>query len=409
MKAIRFNLTIPRYVVGKLAEKIYPPLLWRGISCTSYQEVPEPELPGPEWVKVNTHLAGICGTDTGTIYLHTSTYYEPFSSSPFTLGHENVGVIAEVGAEVTGWQVGDRVIVEPTLWCAPRGFAEEDWCEYCQRGEVNRCENIASGNLAPGVATGSCADTGGSWSRAFTAHRTQLYHVPDSVSDENALLVEPFVCGLHAALQNMPDDEETVLILGAGTIGLMQLAGLRAAGSKAHIIITARYPFQAQAAERLGASEVLIGGDLYQQIAERTSGKVYTPIMGKRVLVGGVDQTFECVGNDSALDDALRLTRAGGKVVVVGVPGIAKGIDWAVIFDNELTVKASYIYHHAEQWRGERRTTFDIALEMMAAGELDLGWMVNRRYALADYDRALSEVGEKKTHPIIKAVFEFEG
>lgn len=408
MKAIRFNLTIPRYVAGKIAEKIYPPLLWRGLSCTSLRDVPEPELPGAEWVKIKTHFAGICGTDTGTIYLHTSTYYDPFSSYPFTFGHEQVGVVSELGEAVEGWQVGDRVVVEPTLWCAPRGFPEEDWCEYCQRGEVNRCSNRIYGSLAPGLSIGACRDTGGSWSPVFTAHQSQLFRVPESVSDENAMLVEPFACGLHAALQRMPAEDETVLILGAGTIGLMQLAALRAAGCRSKILVSARYPFQAAAAERLGADEVLIGSDLYEQIASRTGGEIYTPIIGKRVLVGGVDQTFECVGKDSTIDDALRLTKAGGQVVVVGVPGLAKGIDWAVIFDNELTVTASYIYNHADQWEGETRSTYQIALDMMVSGALDIGWMITHRYPLAEYDRALREIADKRNHPVIKAVFTFE-
>jgi threonine dehydrogenase-like Zn-dependent dehydrogenase len=408
MKAIRFNVTIPRYALGKIAGAVHPSLYWSGISCLSYKDVPEPELPGPEWVKVHTRLAGICGTDMSTITLKTSTYYEPFSSSPFTLGHELVGTIAEVGPEVEGWTVGERVIVEPTLWCAPRGFPEREWCEFCAKGEPNRCTNTTRGDLAPGVATGSCADTGGSWSRVFTAHWSQLYKVPESVSDENALLVEPFACGLHAALQHMPEDDDTVLIIGAGTIGLMQLAALRAAGCQARILITARYPFQAEAAERLGASEVLTGGDTYEQIAERTGGTLYSPILGKRVLGGGADVTFECVGADSTLDDAMRLTKAGGKVVVVGVPGVAKGIDWSAMFDNELTVVASYIYHHADQWQGRTMSTFEIALEMMSSGGLDIGWMLSRRYPLEEYGRALSEFRDKKHHPIIKSVFEFE-
>ena len=407
MDAVQFNLTIPRYVIGKILYKVYPPLLWSGISCTSLKQVPEPDLPGPEWVKINTRLAGICGTDMGTITLKTSTYYEPFSSSPLTLGHELVGEIAEVGAQVHGWQLGDRVIVEPTLWCAPRGFAQEEWCEFCRKGEVNRCTNIARGAISPGLAIGACKDTGGSWSPVFVAHQSQLYRVPDSVSDENALLVEPFACGLHAALQNMPADDHTVLILGAGTIGLMQLAGLRAAGCKAKILITARYPFQVEAARRLGAQVLFNGGDLFQQISEHTDGRLYIPIMGKRVLVGGVDVTFDCIGKDSTLDDAIRLTKAGGKVVLVGLPGMPRGIDWTPIFDNELTVTASYIYHHVDQWQGRTRSTFEIALEMLEKGDLDLGWMVSRRYPLASYDRALRETSKKRQYPIIKAVFEF--
>lgn len=407
MKAIQFNASIPRYALGKVLGKISAPLLWSGLSCTYAADVPEPTLPSPEWVKINTTLAGICGTDTSTIHLDTSTYLEPFSSSPFTLGHEQVGVIAEVGEAVEGWQVGDRVVVEPTLWCGPRGFAEEEWCEYCQKGEINRCTNITKGQVQPGASVGFCADTGGSWSKTFTAHQSQLYRIPDNISDENALLIEPFACGLHAALQNMPGDDDTVLIIGAGTIGLMQLASLRAAGSKAHIIITARYDFQAEAAERLGASEVLRGGDLYTQIAERTGGEVYQPIIGKQVHVGGADMTFECVGKDSTLDDALRLTKSGGTVVVVGVPGLAKGIDWAAIFFSELNIRASYIYHLADQWQGQTLSTYDIALQMMSSGQLDIGWMVSRRYSLDAWKQALRDVGNKKEYPIIKAVFEF--
>jgi threonine dehydrogenase-like Zn-dependent dehydrogenase len=408
MKAIRFNVTIPRYAFGKVAEKLYPPLLWSGLSCLYTEDVPEPDLPGEEWVKIKTRYGGVCGTDMSTVYLHTSTYYEPFSSSPFTLGHENVGVITEVGPGVEGWQVGERVIADPTLWCAPRGFAKEEWCEYCQKGETNRCAHVAEGALAPGLAIGACKDTGGSWSQYFTAHQSLLYRIPENVSDENAMLVEPFACGLHAALQNFPADDETVLIFGAGTIGLMLLAALRALGSKAHILVSARYPFQAEAAHKLGADEVLRGGDIYQHIAERTDGKLFKPIIGKRVLVGGVDRVYECVGKDKVLDDAIRLTKAGGNVVVVGVPGMAKGIDWAAIFDNELTITASYIYNHADHWQGETLSTYDIALELMSNGQVDIGWMVNRRYALGQYKQALREIGDKKNHEIIKAVFEFE-
>ena len=406
MKAVQYNVTIPRYAFGLLAAKLYPPLLWSGISCLGLKEIPEPALPGDEWVKVRTSYGGICGTDLSTVYLHTSTYYEPFSSSPFTLGHENVGVISEVGAAVQNFQPGDRVTVEPTLWCAPRGI--DVWCPYCQKGETNRCINIAKGNLSPGLATGACRDTGGSWSPYFLAHQSQLYKIPQQVSDENALLVEPFACGLHAALQHPPKDEERVLILGAGTIGLMMLAALRATGNQAEIIVSARYPFQAEAARRLGADEVLCGGDLYAEIAERSGGELYSPILGKRVLVGGVDWTYECTGKDAALDDALRLTRAGGKVVIVGVPGVAKGIDWTAIFDNELTLHASYIYNHADSWEGETRRTYDIVLEMMAAGQVELGWMVNRKYKLQDFGRALKELSSRGRHEIIKAVFAFE-
>jgi threonine dehydrogenase-like Zn-dependent dehydrogenase len=364
-----------------------------------------PVLPGPQWVRIKTRLGGICGSDLGTIHLHTSPYYSVFTSFPYTFGHENVGLIAETGPGVVGWLPGERVVVEPLLWCEPRGF--DELCEYCGRGEINRCKRVNDGDVAPGLFIGACRDTSGSWSPYFVAHQSQLHRVPGELCDESALLVEPFACGLHAALQHPPGDDETVLILGAGTIALATLAALRAVGSRAKIWVSARYPFQAEAARRLGASEVL-SGNLYDEIARRTGGAVLKPIVGKQVVTGGVDRVYECVGSDSALDDALRLTRPGGKAVLVGVPSIAKGVDWTSIFAKELEVVAAYTYHHAEQFQGRTLSTFDLAIELMASGKVDLSWMVTHRFTLDEYDKAFKLMGQKRNGGLIKAVFEFD-
>ena len=409
MKAIRFNVTITRYAAGLVLGKVSPRLLWSGLSCTYANDSPPPALPGDDWVRVATRYGGICGSDLGAIHLHTSPYLSPFVSFPYTFGHENVGVIAEAGPAVKGWQPGQRVVTEPTLWCEPRGI--EPRCRNCAQGEINRCLCFTEGKLAPGLFIGACRDTGGSWSESFVAHRSQLYAVPDAVSDENALMVEPFASGLHPVLQHFPADDETVLILGAGTIGLCTLAALRALGSQARLLIVARYPFQAEAAQRLGASQVILNRsktDVYDQVAQHTAARLLHPILGKRVLVGGVDRTFECAGTDAALDDAVRLTRTGGSVILVGVPGIAKGVDWTAIFAQELTVTAGYTYHHAERWNGRTWTTFELALELMASGQVDLGWMVTHRFRLKDYDRAFRLLGQRGNSQVIKAVFEFE-
>jgi threonine dehydrogenase-like Zn-dependent dehydrogenase len=407
MKAIQFDAAIPRYALGLALGKVLPGILWSGLSCTYAADIPEPSLPTPEWLKIKTRYGGICGSDLGTIHLHTSPYYSPFSSFPFTLGHENTGVIAEVGAEAGDWQVGERVVVEPLLWCRPRGF--RDLCPACARGEINRCERHTEGVLAPGLITGACRDTGGSWSPFFLAHASQVYRLPENISDENALMVEPFAVGLHAVLQNYPRDGETVLIFGAGTIGLCTLAALRALGSQAHTIVLARYPFQAQAAQKLGASEVILtrGADTYAEVARRTGAQIHQPILGKRVVVGGADRTFECVGSDGAIDDALRLTRSGGVVVLVGVPGIAKGIDWTAIFAQELTLRAANIYHHAEPFNGQTWKAFDLAIDLLARGVVDLSWMVTHKYALEDYATALKDLQRRGGIEAIKAVFAF--
>ena len=405
MKAIRFNATIPRYAAGLAMAKVSSSLLWSGRSCTYVEDVPRPELIGPDWVRVRTRLGGICGSDLNAIHLHASPYFSALVSFPYTFGHENVGIVDEVGADVAGWKAGQRVVVEPTLWCKPRGF--EDLCEFCARGEINRCVRVTEGALKPGLSVGNCADTSGSWSPYFLAHQSQLYAVPDTVSDANALMVEPFAVALHAALMHRPADDETVLILGSGSIGLCMLAALRAVGCKSRILVAARYPFQADAARKLGASEVLVG-DTYAEVAKRTNAKVLKPTLGKSVVVGGVDWTFECVGSDSALDDSLRLTQNGGAVVVVGVPGIARNVDWTSVFIKELTVRASYIYNHVDLFEGATWKTFDLALTLMASNKIDLSWMVTHRFRLDQYDQALKLHGQKGSSGLIKAVFEFQ-
>ncbi len=406
MKAVQFTFTYPRYGLGLALGHWFPSLLWSGLSCTVMREVPDPALPGRDWVRIKTHLGGICGTDLGNIYLKTSPYYSPFSTFPFTFGHENVGTISELGKDVTGWKVGQRVVVNPTLACEVRGFKE--LCEFCAKGETNRCQRYREGILEPGLMIGAAKDTGGSWSSNFVAHQSQLHAVPANLSDENALMVEPFCCSLHAVLIDFPEDDETILILGAGTMGLATLAALRALGSKAKILVSARYANQADAARRLGATEVLSGGDLYLQVAERTGGEVLKPTIGKRVVRGGVQRVYECTGNSSSLDDANRLARPGGTVVIVGLQGIAKDIDWSAIFSQELKILAADRFNNAELYKGKQWRCFDLALDLMKDGKVDLGWMISRKYDLKDYKRALGDLAQKGSQGIIKAAFEFK-
>ena len=406
MKAIQFNASIPRYVVGLAGQKISDAVLWNGMSCTTLREIAEPALPNDEWVKIKTRYGGICGSDTGTIHLHTSPYMTPWSSFPFTFGHENVGTIAEAGARAGDFVQGERVVVDPMLWCKPRGFAE--LCQFCARGETNLCERMREGILAPGIGTGFCRDTGGSWSEYFLAHHAQLYRVPDNVSDENAVLVEPFAIGIHAALQFPPRDEDTVVIMGAGIIGLLTLAALRQTGSRAEIWVVARYPFQADAARKLGANEIIDGkNDYAAEIAKRTGGEMLKPIIGKRVLnKGGVNILYECVGSDDSIDDSLRLTRTRGRVVIVGVPGIPETVDWTPIFAKELDVVGAYNSNRAEPFRGTMRSAFSLALEWMQNG-LDLSWLVTHKFKLDDYARAFALLEKRGASKAIKAVFEF--
>jgi len=409
MKAIQFNFTIPRYAFGLILGKISSSIYWSGLSCMQYTDIPEPDLPGDEWVLVKTRLGGICGTDLSAVKLTASTYSTPLISFPFVLGHENIGRIERVGNDVKNWAVGDRVVVEPSLWCKPRGFKE--LCNFCEKGEINHCINITEGKISPGIGIGLCHDTGGSWAPYFVAHEEQLYRVPEEISDESGMMIEPFAIALHAVLENYPKDDDRILIIGAGTIGLCVIAALRALGSKAEIIALVRYGFQAGAATLLGATHVIRSSKdirYYREVVKLCGAEMKHPIMGKPMVIGGVDKVFDCVGSNSTLDDAMRFTRNGGRVVLVGEAGMINKLDWTPILTQDLEVKAAYLYNHTEAYQGAKWRTFDLAIDLLKDQKVDLGRLVTHEFKLADYKSAFPVLMNRKQGEAIKAAFLFQ-
>ena len=384
----------------------YPPMFWSALSNIRYREVPEPPLPNENWAKIKVRYGGICAVEMSTILPRVSLAGTAFLSFPLTLGHENVGTIAELGSQVKGFREGERVVVDPTLGCQVRGFS--DLCPACQRGDTQLCERFAEGEIAPGLTTGFCPDTGGSWSPYLVAHVSQLFKVPPAVNDENGLMVEPFSVALHAVLRNHPQDEDTVLIIGAGVIGICIVAALRSLGSKARVIVLAKHPFQEEVVKRYGADQVIrLRRDYYQELAQALGATLRQPLRGKPVVVGGADIVYECVGSGTSLDDGLRFTCSGGRMVLVGLAGMPKGVDWTPIWLNEIDVKGSYIYG-TESYGGERIRTFQLALNLMAGGKIDLTPLVTHRFRLEDYKRALAAVANKGRSGVVKAVFAFE-
>jgi len=223
-------------------------------------------------------------------------------------------------------------------------------------------------------------------------------------------MVEPFSVALHAVLRNAPRDEETVLVMGAGVIGICVVAALRALGSRARVIVLSKYPFQARAAERYGADQVIPldrSVDHYQELARALGATLHKPLLGKPAMVGGADLVFDCVGSGGSIDDALRFTRSGGRMVLIGAAALPKGIDWTSIWLNEIEVKGSYIYG-TELYQGQRMHTFQIALDLMAEGKVDLAPLVTHRFKLEDYREALATVAHKGRTEVMKAVFAFE-
>ena len=428
MKGLRFIRSVPRWLLVRSLGGRLRGLATGRLSCLQYTDLPPPPLPAPDWVRLAPRLCGICGSDLSTIGCQGSPYFAPFTSTPFVMGHEMVATIAEVGPKTPAeWRPGRRVVLEPALGCAVRGI--EPPCAFCAAGRYPLCANILKGTIAGGIQTGYCRSTGGGWSESLVAHPSQLHAVPDGLSDEEAVLVEPFSCALHAALKILKaataaGERATVLVLGCGTIGLMTLAAYRTLGGRARVLASARFQVQAELARKFGADEVFSGGldsrQLYAWVLERTGGSQHQPEIGKPVLLGGAEVVADCVGTSQTCDDALRLAAPAGAVVVVGMPGLAKGVDWTAMWHKELRIEGAYAYGYEEipepttgPWDGAGRRrikTMDLALEILDRQRREQGGplkaLVNRKYPLEQYRRALDDAFFSGRSGAFKVVFE---
>ncbi|MGH9429486.1 MAG: zinc-dependent alcohol dehydrogenase, partial [Terriglobia bacterium] len=201
-------------------------------------DVPSPDLPDENWVMVKSKIAGICGSDLGFLQGKPTPAAEPYFPLPIIPGHELFGEVAAVGKKARGLRVGQRVSIDPTLGCKERGF--KVLCQQCRQGNPGICERLTEGCLGPGILIGTCRETGGGWGEYFVAARHRLLPVPDKIDDDEASLLEPFSVCLRAVLNNPPQRKELVVVIGAGTIGLMNVAALKAVEPTCRVVCVAK-------------------------------------------------------------------------------------------------------------------------------------------------------------------------
>lgn len=367
MKALVFSRSLPKYAAAAVAGRLAPGQGAR-VGPLSLKDVDAPALPAPGWRRVRPRLAGICGSDLATVDGHSSRYFEPIVSFPFTPGHEVVGELDD----------GRRVALAATLPCAARGVSPE--CRYCAAGQSNLCERIAFGHLSPGLQTGFCEDTGGGWSTGLVAHDSQLHEVPDGMPDEAAVMVEPAACALHAARLSTAD---TVAVIGAGTVGLLTTAAL---ASRSTVLVAARHPHQRAFVKELGGTPV----DHIERAVRRATGS----LRADGQLTGGVGAVFDCVGSDESIAQALRVVAPGGTVVLVGMPGRTT-VDLTGLWHREVSLKGSYAYSHKD---------FSDAFGLVE--RFDLGRLVSALYPLDRYREAIDHAANAGRRGAVKIAFD---
>jgi len=373
VKALRIERKPARFAAAALAGRIEA---GRGASVGPLRlaDVDPVEAPGPDWVRLRPRLAGICGSDLATIDGRSSSYFEPIVSFPFTPGHEVVGDLDD----------DSRAVLVPILSCATRGI--DPPCPGCASGQINRCERIAFGHLEPGLQTGFCTDTGGGWSTALMAHESQILPVPAAMPDEQAVMVEPTACAVHAA--RTVGSAATVAVIGAGTLGLLTIAALQAYADVT-TIATAKHPHQRTLASELGADWVAAPGELGRSLRSATGSFV----VGGRPT-GGADVVVDCVGSAESIGQAISVCKPGGQVVLVGMPG-HRSLDLTPLWHRETILRGCYAYTVDD---------FEAALGLVA--EADLGRLVSATYPLSRSTEAIEHAANAGRRSAVKIAFD---
>lgn len=298
------------------------------------EEVLRP-TPSPDQVLVQPSWVGICGSDT-----HACLGQHPFITLPYHPGHEVVGVVKEVGDQVTGFQPGDRVVVEPNLPCGA--------CPQCHAGRYNICRHLA---------VFGCQTPGG-LADLFAISSNRLHPVPDGLTDYDAVLAEPLATPVHAVRAAGDLSGCRVAVLGAGPIGLLIMVAARAAGA-AKIMATDVRASKRQRARSLGADAAL---DANQDVTARA----------QEALGDRPDVVFDCVARESSMAQATDMVSKGGQVILVGVgqPGTTP-VRLDLVQDREISIRGSLMFVAED---------FVTSLKMLSEGAVSTDQLVTATY-----------------------------
>jgi threonine dehydrogenase-like Zn-dependent dehydrogenase len=356
-------------------------------------------------------LAGICGSDAKLVLGDfgdgdVDNPMAAFSSIPHVPGHEVVAEVVELGPEASGLEVGQRVVLNPWLTCAPRGV--EPLCPPCQAGDLNLCWSFTRGAFGPGVHVGVTTDVPGAWADLLAAHDSMLIPVPDAVPDTLAVLADPFAVSMHAILRHPPPSGGKVVVYGAGALGSTSVAALRALYPDVEVAVVARFAAQARLAQSLGAAKVFEHEPrlaLVEQLAAWSGGVLHTPFDGLPVAhPGGVDVVYDTIARPETLEVGVRVLAERGTLVQSGVHTPGRW-EWTPVYFKELVIAGSNAFA-MEEIDGVRQHAIAHYLDMAASGRVDLTGMLTHRFPLEGWWDALRAIARQDESGAIKVAFE---
>jgi threonine 3-dehydrogenase len=322
------------------------------------QDIPRPQ-PGHNDVLIKIRKTAICGTD-----MHIYNWDEWAARTipvPMATGHEFVGVVEAVGSEVQGIQPGDRVSGEGHLTCGH--------CRNCRAGRRHLCRNT----VGVGVNRQGC------FAEYLCIPASNVFKLPDAISDEVASILDPLGNAVHTAL-SFDLVGEDVLITGAGPIGIMAVAIARHVGAR-HVVITDVNDYRLELARKMGATRAV-------NVARQTLDEV----MQELEMQEGFDVGLEMSGNPQAFRDMLRTLHHGGSVALLGIPPGEMAIDWNQVIFKGLTIKGIYGREMFETW---------YKMASMLQSGLDVTPVITHRFAANDYLAGFQTMGSGQSGKVI--------
>ena len=376
------------------------------------KELERPGLVRDDWAVVKTRLTGICGSDAKMVFMDFGDDFgdsalNGYFSFPTVFGHEVVADVVEVGPAVTTLEVGQRVVLNPWLSCGPRGI--DPPCPSCQDGDYSLCWHFTEGPIAAGIHTGTSRDAPGGFAEYLPAHESMLIPVPDSLSDEVAVIGDPFAVSLHSVTRHPPPPGGKVLIYGGGALGSCATAIVRALHPDVEIMVVARFPAQAALARRLGAT--VVDPFPVEQLLEEAaawSGGVLQKFGGEALPMahpGGFDVVYVTVGTAQTAEIGVRLLKQRGTMVKSGVHAPERW-EWSPLYFKEISWVGSNAFG-VEEVDGIRMHGIAHYLRLAEQGRVDMTGMLTHTFRLDDWREAFIALATQEQSGAIKVAFDF--
>jgi threonine dehydrogenase-like Zn-dependent dehydrogenase len=297
--------------------------------------------------------------------------------------------------------VGDRVVLDTTILGPTCGSQEiVPPCRHCAAGNVALCEN-QSAQVGP-------ARIGGGWADGYIAHESEVFKVPDTLTNDQAVLLEPAAVALRTVTRRLPRPGDDILVVGCGILGLLVCAVAKITQPAARVTAMARYRHQAAQARRMGADETLLpDASAYSALAKLTGARVYRGKLKNTNMVGGFDTVYDMVGTAKTLGDSLRWTRAGGTVVVAGIAFDLVRVDLTPVWHQEVSLKG-ITGHEIDEWHGRKVKALAMLSDWMTDGALQTGGLITHRYPFECIREAVATALARRAGAI-KVVLESPG